>query len=144
MDQSSEHEAPLKLFEFIERKFSVKSGVLLAGEGLLRAAGHLPGSKRPKGWRKAKEGFGRRTDDRKYTLKVEEQDGYWLVMRRASRSVLDLEYLALAFDEVPLCTRTDEEAMRLAEHCYPDPRLTMAGLWVPYFSFKRYCRTRFV
>jgi hypothetical protein len=103
MDQSSEHEAPLKLFEFIERKFSVKSGVLLAGEGLLRAAGHLPGSKRPKGWREATLRFGRRTDDRKYTLKVVEENGYWFVMRRNSRSDMDLEYLALAFDEGARC-----------------------------------------
>jgi hypothetical protein len=152
MEQSSEADVYPKFFEFIERdqaglppyEFRDKSGVLLAREGLLRAAGHFPGSKRPKGWREAKEGFARRTDDRKYTLKVEEQDGYWLVMRRAGRSVRDLEYLALAFDEVPLITRTDEEAMRLAEHCYPDPGLTVAGLWVPYFSSERarICRTR--
>jgi hypothetical protein len=141
MDQSCDVEAHPKLFEFIERdqaglpphRFPDKSGVLLAGEGLLRAVGHFPGSKRPKGWREAKEGFDRRTDDRQYTLKVIELDGYWFVMRRAGRSNFDLEYLALAFDEVPLCTRTDEEAMRLAEHCYPFPGLTMPGLWVPVF-----------
>jgi hypothetical protein len=65
-----------KLFEFIEREkaglppyvFPTKAGVLLAGEGLLRAARHLPGSKRPKGWRDAADGFGRPAENGRYTL----------------------------------------------------------------------------
>jgi hypothetical protein len=137
LDQSCEAEAYPKLFEeFIDKQNLLsKTGMLPAGEGLLRAAGHFPGSKRPKGWREAKDGFGRRTDDRKYTLKVIGRDGHWFVLRRASRSIDDLEYFALAFDKVPLCTRTVEEAMRLAEHFYPDPDKTVPGLWVPCFSF---------
>jgi len=142
MDQSYEAEVHPKLFEFIEHEqaglspwlFKNATGVLLAGEDLLRAAGHVPGSKRPKGWRKAVEGFGRRTADRKYTLRAIKFDDYWFVLRRASRSNSDSEYLAFAFDEVPLCTRTDLEAMRLADHCYPDPGQTMGRCWVPFFK----------
>jgi hypothetical protein len=78
MDRSNVAEVYPKLFEFIEREkfglmpklFSTKKGVLLAGEDLLRAAGHLPGSKRPKGWREAADGFGRRARDGKYTLRA--------------------------------------------------------------------------
>jgi hypothetical protein len=140
MDQSCDAEVHPKLFEFIEREqtglspdsFSTKTGVLLAGEDLLRAAAHFPGSKRPKGWRAEAEGFRRRTEDRRYTLSVFKIGDYWFVMRRTSRSIMAYEYLALAFDQVPLCTRTDQEAMRLADHCYPDPGQTMGGCWVPW------------
>jgi hypothetical protein len=134
-------EVGLKLFEFIDRKqaglpshhFPTNTGVLLASEDLLRAAGHSPDSKRPRGWRKAADGFGRRNEDRNYTLRVIKLYIYWFVMRRPSRSDMSLEYLALIFDEVPLCTRTEQEAMRLADHCHPDPSLTIAGCWVPAF-----------
>ena len=137
MDQSCEAEVLPKLFEFIEREqagltisFSDAKGVLLAGEDLLRAAGHFAGSKRPKGWREYAEGFGRRTEDRRYTLRVFKMNNYWFVMRRRNRSIFSSEYLALAFGPEPFCTRTDQEAMRLADHCYPDPGQTMAGRWV--------------
>jgi hypothetical protein len=59
---------------------------------------------------------------------------YWFVIRGTSRSKLDFQYLALAFDEVPLCTRTDQEAMRLADHCHPFPGQTMGGCWVPWLK----------
>jgi hypothetical protein len=136
-------EVSIKLFDLIEpsdlddEPFSVfpeKIGVLLAAEDLLRAAGDFPGSKRPKGWRKAVEGFGRRTEDKMYTLRVLPSGGYWLVMRRAGRSTMELEYLALAYEELPFCTSTDQEAMRLADYCYPDPGRTVWGCWVPLFG----------
>ena len=142
MEQSSETDVYLKLFEFIEREqaalepylFERASGVLLAGEDLLRAAGHVPGSGRPKGWRETVEGFGRRAEDRKYLRTIKLGD-YWFVMRSTTRRHFDYEYLTLAFDEVPLCTRTAQEAMRLADHCHPDPGKILGGLWVP--SFRR-------
>jgi hypothetical protein len=134
VDQSCEVEVHPKLFEFIDEQtgLSPKTGVLLALEDLLRAAGHFPGSKRPKGWRERVDGFGRRTEDRKYTLRVFKIRDYWFVTRETSRRTLDFEYLALAFDKVPLCTRSDQEAMRLADHCHPDPGQTMGGCWVPF------------
>ena len=127
------YEPSLKLFEFIDEKsgLSPKAGVLLADEYLLRAAGHFSGSKRPSGWRERVDGFGRRTKDRKYTLRVFKMDHYWFVIRTVSRSKLDFEYLALAFENVPLCARTDQEATRLADHCHPFPGKTVAGCWVP-------------
>jgi hypothetical protein len=134
MEQSCEAEMDPKLFEFIDEQtgLSPKTGALLAAEDLLRAAGYFPGSKRPKGWRERVDGFGRRTEDRKYTLQVFKMGDYWFVARRTSRRLLDFEYLAFAFEEVPLCTRTDHEAMRLADHCYPDPGQTMGGCWTPW------------
>ena len=142
MDQSSEADVYPKLFEFIEREqaalepylFTHTSGVLLAGEDLLRAAGHVPGSKRPKGWREGVEGFGRRAEDRKY-LRTSKHGYYWFVFRSTTRSHFDYEYLTFAFDKVPLCASTAQEAMRLADHFHPDPGKTLGGLWVP--SFRR-------
>jgi len=138
MKQSSEFDVFLKLFEFIEREqaalephlFRHTSGVLVAGEDLLRAAGHVPGSRRPKGWREGVEGFGRRAEDRKYLRTIKLGD-YWYVMRSKSRRHFDYEYLAFAFDEVPLCARSAQEAMRLADHCHPDPGKTFGGCWYP-------------
>jgi hypothetical protein len=130
MDQSHEAEAHIKLFEFLEHVETLgpKPGALLAEEDLLRSAGHFAGSKRPKGWRARVDSFARRTEDRKYMLTVFEIGDYWHVIRRTSRSKkLSFEYLALPFDEVPLCTRTEQEAMRLADHCYPNPGQTFGG-----------------
>lgn len=141
MNQPPEAEVSVKLFEFIEREQALKphqfpnsTGVLLAGEGLLRAAGHVPGSRRPKGWYEAVVGFGRRAEDRRYTLRTFNLSDYWFVMRRTSRSYTTMEYLALAFDKVPLCARTAEEAMRLADHCHPDPGQTIPGCWLSYWQ----------
>jgi hypothetical protein len=142
VNQPPEAEVSLKLFELIEREqseklcslFPTKIGVLLAGEDLLRAAGHFPGSKPPKGWRKAVEGFGRRTKDRKYTLRAIKLGDYWFAMRTTSRSHMDYEHLSLAFEELPLCASTAQEAMRIADHCHPDPRKTFRGCWAPAFS----------
>lgn len=131
MNQSCEAEAYPKLFEFIDKQTGLSpKGVLLAAEDLIRAAGYLPGSKRPAGWSERVDGFGRRTEDRKYTLRVFKIGDYWFVIRKTSRRLLDLEYLALAFEQVPLCTRTDNEAMRLADHCHPAPGQTIGGCWV--------------
>jgi hypothetical protein len=107
MDQPCEAEMHPKLFEFIECKtgLSPKTGALLAAEDLLRAAGHFTGSKRPKGWRETADGFGRRTEDRKYTLQVFKMGDYWFVIRGTSRSKRSFEYLALAFDQ---CTAVHE------------------------------------
>ena len=142
MDQSSEADVYPKFFEFIEREqaalgphlFANANGVCLAGEDLLRPAGHVPGSRRPKGWREAVDGFGRRAEDRKYTLRTIKLGDYWFVMRRTNRSGMDMEYLVLSFGEVPVCARTAQEAMRLADHCHPDPGQTIPGCWCPVFA----------
>jgi hypothetical protein len=138
MDQSCEANAHPKLFKLNDREqtgLSRKTGALLATEVLLRAAGHFPGSKRPKRWRETVDGFGRRTEDRKYTLSVFKKGDYWFVVRGTSRSKLDFEYLALAFNKLPLCTRSDQEAMRLADHCHPEPEKIIYGLcWVSWLE----------
>lgn len=133
--RSFKTKAHLNLFEFIEHDqavlsaYSDKPGLLLAGEGLLR---HLPGCKRPKGWRKAVDGFGRRTEDRRYTLRAIRIGNYWHVVRRTTRSNMSAEYFA--FDELPICTRTEQEAMCLADRCHSDPGPAMGGCWVRAFK----------
>jgi hypothetical protein len=39
------------------------------------------------------------------------------------------QVLAVAFENVPICTRTFRDAIRLAEHCHPVTRAPMAGCW---------------
>jgi hypothetical protein len=110
--------------------------VVLAGLDLLRVAGHLPGSKRPKGWRPAAVGFGRRTEDKKYTLRVWKRGHYWCAARRTGFDFGDYEYLAFAFQEGPLFTRTEQEAMRIADYYHRDLRHAVPGCWRRYSPAK--------
>jgi hypothetical protein len=138
MDQASEAEVHPSFFEFIERektglspdRFPFQKGVIVAGKGLLRAAGHLPGRKRPSGWVEAGDGFGPRVND-KGKLWVKKLGQYWFIKRYRDVDGTILEYLALAFDQVPLCTKTEQEAMRLADYCHPNPGQTHLRFLVP-------------
>ena len=38
--------------------------------------------------------------------------------------------LVVAFENVPVCTRTFRDSIRLAEHCHPETRAPMAGCWL--------------
>jgi hypothetical protein len=91
MDQSCEGRPHPKLFEFIDEQtaLSPNTGLLLAAEDFPRAAGHLSGSKGQKGWRECVDGFGKATEDRKYTLRMFKTRDYSLVRRRISRRNLD-------------------------------------------------------
>jgi hypothetical protein len=37
--------------------------------------------------------------------------------------------LAFPFDDLPFCTKSLEEAMRLADHCHPFPGNKVAARW---------------
>jgi hypothetical protein len=137
MEQPCEAEVHSKLFEFVEGKrtglpndiMPRATGALLAAEDLLRAAGHLPGSGRPKGWRKNGDCFYHRFKDSGITLEISKSGDYWFVTRIERYLIESFAFLALAFEQVPICTNTFEEAMRLADHCHPDPGQTLGGCW---------------
>jgi hypothetical protein len=141
MNQPCEAEVAPKLFEcFLEREQSglptdvlpSAIGALLAGRDLLRAAGHSPGSEWPEGWFKvpSTDCFHRCCHETKYVLEVYKFGDYWFALRANALLVENLEALVLAFEQVPICTDTFQEAMRLADHCHPNPGLTMGGCWV--------------
>jgi hypothetical protein len=119
--------------------------VVIASDYLLQAAGHRPGSRRPKGW---SEGEPDVFTKRKYgnQLMVRGCGELWSVERH------NHEVLAFPFGPLPVFTETCQGAMRLAEYCHPPaqegewgcfprPRGTASGLhWVvATLSGIKYC-----
>jgi hypothetical protein len=141
MKQPCEAEVAPELFEcLVEREqtglptdvLPNAIGALLAGKDLLRAAGHFHGSEWPEGWFKVPsiDCFHRSCHETKYILEIYKFGNYWFVLRANGFLHENLEALVLAFEQVPICSRSSQEAMRLADHCHPDPGQTMAGCWV--------------
>jgi hypothetical protein len=61
-------------------------------------------------------------------LDIIQQAEFWYIYR-----VFDpcrTQALVVAFENVPVCTRTFRDAIRLAEHCHPETRAPMAGFWL--------------
>jgi hypothetical protein len=126
-----------ELFErFIERAdaglkgdfIGTANGVVVAGRDLIRGLDNFSASD----WLPSYGGggFDRELPDVHITLEVDRIGDYWYV-RRSEYSEYDrVLILAVAFEKVPICTRTADGAMRLADHCYPVPRWPMAGCWV--------------
>jgi hypothetical protein len=109
-------------------------GVLIAGEEMLRAAGHVPASHRPAGWTPGESGtfMRRRRRDGDHTLWVRKCGKLWLIERSLdldSGLRREIEALVFAFGPRPICTRTYVAAMRLAEHCDPSPGASVARYW---------------
>jgi hypothetical protein len=139
MNRFSEETTP-SLFSFVERgetelptDYLPKApGVIFAGEHMLREAGYVAGSNRPRGWRRLWPGNYRKYVG-KHILMVRQCGGpmseHWTVER------LDEDYnteaLVLPFGPAPIFTRQYQSAMRLAEYCYPIPRPPVAGCWQP-------------
>jgi hypothetical protein len=147
MNQPCEAEVAPKLFErFVERDQSglptdvlpSATGALLAGKDLLRAAGRFPGSGWPKGWFKvpSTDCFHRCCQETKYILEVYKFGNHWFALRTSGLLAQNLEALVLAFEHVPICSTTSKGAMRLADHCHPDPGKTMPGCWIQAFATK--------
>jgi hypothetical protein len=136
MENSADGAAP-ELFErFIERAdagpigdlIGTANGVLVAGRDLIRGLDNFSA----RDWVPSHGGggFDRELPDLHTTLWVDRIGDYWYV-RRSEYSEYDrVLILAVAFDNVPICTHTADDAMRLADHCYPVPRWPMAGRWV--------------
>jgi hypothetical protein len=118
-------------------------GVFVAGDALLRTAGHCDGMRRPPGWRQAR---GIDTDG-VYVRHVDPVDPYnsrWLLVRECLVQGLWMverwtderrhsdadEILVHGFGSTPIFTRSCPAAMRLAMHCHVNG--PPAGLrWTP-------------
>ena len=105
--------------------------VLIAGDGMLRAAGYRPGSSRPRDWVRGRSCYWRELSYG--CLWVSSVGKFWLVQRTCpddpSELYLYYNVLACAFSRWPILTRTPQAAMRLADHCDPIPRAPVAGGW---------------
>ena len=113
----SETELP----KWVAPSFSV---VHVASPELLQCAGHIPGST-PDGWRSDRPGVFWKPVDCWTTLRVRKFGEFWSVERRMNRDEI------LHNPGGPLCARTMEGAMRLAEFCNIGYNLTQVGLqWI--------------
>jgi hypothetical protein len=108
-------------------------GVLIAGEDMLRAAGYVPGSNRPRGWLPAYPRNFRRRPRHKgdHMLWVRKCGELWIIARSLDLDVntRKIETLVFAILPLPIWTRSYQAAMRLAEYCHPIPRTPVAGYW---------------
>jgi hypothetical protein len=118
-------------------------GVLIAGEDMLRAAGYVPGSNRPRGWKPANPGaFTKPSRDGVHTLRVrqcghaKDKDKLWIIERSSFADIgyRKIEALVFGFGQVPIWARTYQAAMRLAEHCDPFPCPPTAGCWTEVYT----------
>jgi hypothetical protein len=95
--------------------------VVIASDYLLRTAGHTSTSGRPTGWR-----LQRSSGDYKkgWWSFVRKRGQYWTVEGDSLYKCV----LVLSFGSMPVCTRTSEAAMRLAEYFGDDSRTLGHGL----------------
>ncbi|WP_369721164.1 hypothetical protein AB8Z38_29470 [Bradyrhizobium sp. LLZ17] len=130
-----------KLSRFCGRKeaevpngwFRHANRVLLAAEDPIAAAYGSPSSSNR--WHMTIDGFGRRTEDKKYSFTVIQVGRYWYVLRRQTGcSKIYLEVLAVAFGRAPICAKTAEDARKLADHCYPSSGLKLPVIWIPWLD----------
>jgi len=147
MENSGDGAADPELFErFIERPAGwepdglncTANGVLVAGRDLIRGLDNFS----PRDWLTSHGGggFDRELPAVHTTLWVDRVGDYWYV-RRSEYSEYDrVLILAVAFENVPICTHTAYDAMRLADHCYPVPRAPMPGCWVEIWSDRSACK----
>jgi hypothetical protein len=139
-----------QLFEsFIDRSqaalpddfLNAAKGVVVAGPDLTRGLAKCSDSDFSSGWMPADDGtvFHRDFCDLNGGLIVNRIGEFWYVQTAIVRERHRAEYwvLVVAFDNVPICTRTHEEAIRLAEHCHPNPRPPMPGCWVKNYEQSR-------
>lgn len=130
-------------------------GVLIAGRDMLAAAGHIPGAPEPVGWTpsvpllpgwRGQEvaDFEKPSADGQRMLRAKRYGNFWMVERsirviRGRYQMREIQGLVFSFESVPIWTRDQKAAMRLAEHCDPIPAPPVAGYWMPLFgcSFHR-------
>ena len=124
-----------KLIErFLDREETALPDIYLPkAHGAVLAGDDLPGADTPTKyeWRATIENkvFEAWTKDGDL-LSIEKLGDYWFVMISDGPFPEEKwQGLVFAFDRLPICTHSAEQAMRLAEHCYPNPRPPMAGCW---------------
>jgi hypothetical protein len=110
-------------------------GVVIASPATLRAAGHTPNRRRPPKWKKVAPGVFRNDIGDLRLLQVRQcgdaQSDHWMieVLHQQWLAPPRVHALVCAFSGRPIWADTRQGAMRLAEHCYPVPRSTVAGRW---------------
>jgi hypothetical protein len=117
-----------------ENYLSMADGVLVAGPDLLRPLEAFPESYESWGYRSSIDGSAYERPLKGGSLDVRREGNFWF-MHRAVDDGEDgdkFQVLVVAFEDVPICTRTFEDAIRLAEHCHPETRAPMAGYWFTY------------
>jgi hypothetical protein len=116
-----------------EAYLSAAKGVLVAGPDLIRGLDYLSGSDYSD-WVPSQDSavLERVFPELNSCLRVSRHGEFWYVQRIIVGQYNREEFQALvvAFENVPICTHTSDEAMRLAEHCHPVPRSPTAGCWV--------------
>jgi hypothetical protein len=111
-------------------------GVVIAGESMLRAAGHRPGDSGPSGWSRAPSGaFKKPARDGNTVLWVQQCCNFWIIERSTRLDSADIRTLVCMFSKRPIWTRTRVAAMRLAERCDPFPLPPVAGYWAELNSY---------
>ena len=147
MSDSYSTEIVPRLYHFIDRDETClpgdylpdAPGALIADDGMLRAAGYISGSYRPRKWERVKPGAFIRRLYGGFTLRVRQcgdaRSTHWVIERLHRSSVGGKEYeiietLAFAFQHSPIWANNYQAAMRLAEYCYPVPRPPVPGGWV--------------
>jgi hypothetical protein len=143
MSGSQTDEVAPQLFEcFIDRaeanlpEFFPKEakGAVVAGPDLIRGLEDYSGSHESWGWEASVDGvaFRRAYIDRPEIidgeLNIEQGGEFWYIYRQFDPC--RTQVLVVAFENVPICTRTFRDAIRLAEHCCPVTREPMAGYWL--------------
>ena len=98
-------------------------GIVMASDHLLRLAGYHSRSGRPKGWRLQPSRGEYRKDWP--SLLVRNHGKFWTVEEYLSESVL-----VFIYGSMPVCTRTYEEAMWLAEYSLDSRPLGNGLCWV--------------
>lgn len=104
-------------------------GVVVASTYLLEAANCRPGTRRPKGWRRRRSSsldfFAKDIEGR--GVAVAKCGNIWYIEGPSHQT------LVYTFGSLPVGTRTLQEAMLLAEFCYPCPGGAAASLrWLTY------------
>lgn len=139
-------EAEPQLFEFIDRAqsglpehfLSTAKEVAVAGPDLIRELEDYSGSYKSWGWIAGADGTSfqvgyvdRVSPDQQAVLvgiHIEQRGEFWYIRRYIDGR--GYQVLVVAFEYVPICTRTFRDAIRLAEHCHPVTRAPMPGCWV--------------
>jgi hypothetical protein len=116
-----------------EHYFIGARGVIVAGSDLISGLDDFLKSNLSPVWTPSNDGnvFDRDLPELNSCLRVHRLGKFWFVQRILGESnPEEFQGLVVAFENVPICTRTSEEAIRLAEHCHPVTRSPMAGCWV--------------
>lgn len=110
-------------------------GVVIASQTMLRAAGHTSNHRLPPKWKEVNPGVWRKDIGDLRLLQVRQsgdaQSEHWMieVLHQQWFAPPEVHAFVCASSGRPIWANTRQGAMRLAEHCYPVPRSTIAGHW---------------